>query len=262
MRQEIKNAFANNRFWIAILTMLLCFLGFSLPEWMVRCGQGDQMYMSAFGQSFAPIFFGGAMLMMPFCASIPHAASQVDEIRTNFLYEKGIRCNVNKYALYKMSAAVLSGAVAMGVASLLHSVIWNIVAGVYDPIAWPDTEVFFNETTIYYQLKDFPYAWPAYLHAAMGFAISGALWAMVGLSCAVWIPDTLLTITVPVILYYFWWYRLIGRVTGIRFPRPAALYNDGQTWADYWQALLFYAVLFVISYMIYWLGLKRRLRNV
>jgi len=262
MRQELRSAFGNARFWIAFAVMLLCFLGFSLPTWIARAGHGDRLYMSAFDQSFTTIFFGGAILLLPFIAILPHALSQVDEIRTGFLFVKAFRITTRKYAVIKISAVALSSAAAIGGASLLHSTLWNIVAGVYDPIARPFTEVVFAEGTVYHTLKDHPYAWTAYVHAAIGFALSGALWSVIGLAISVWIPDTLLTVTVPAMLYFIWRDSfLFFMYRRIPFPSMSALYNDGQYWWMYWQALIVHAILFAAAAGVYYAGLKRRLRH-
>jgi hypothetical protein len=261
MKQELRSAFAGSRFWIALAALLLCFLGFSLPEWIVRCGQGDRMYLSSFNQGFAPIFFGGAILLFPFLATLPHALSQVEEIRTGFLFTKAIRTSAMRYALVKIAAVALSGAAAMGLASLLHSAIWNIVAGVYDPIARPNIEVFFTEGTVYDTLKSTSYAWAAFVHAALGFALTGAVWAVVGLATAVWIPDILLTITVPVALYFFWTYQFAFYLLGVKLPDTSALYNDGQYWPAYFQAVAAYAAVFLVAAGVYYGGLQRRLRH-
>ena len=77
--------------------------------------------MSAFSQGFASVFFGGAILLFPFLATLPHAVSQVDEIRSGFLFARGIRSSIKRYAGIKIAAVALSGAVAMGLASLVHS---------------------------------------------------------------------------------------------------------------------------------------------
>lgn len=261
MKQELRNAFCNIRFWIALLAMTLCFFGFSLPEWFVRVSQGDQSYMDAVSQVFASIFFGGAILIFPFCAALPHATSQVEEIRTGFLYTKAIRTTTLRYACQKIVAVALSGAAVMGLACLVHIVVWHIVAGPYDPIARPQTEVAFTPGTVYYDLMRTPYAWQAFVHAVLGFAITGALWSVVGLATAVWIPDTLLTITVPVAIYFFWTYQFLFQLVGIMLPTPNALYNDGQYWWMYWQAVIAHVVVFLAAAVLYNAGLKRRLQH-
>jgi hypothetical protein len=185
----------------------------------------------------------------------------VEEIRTGFLFPKAIRTTALRYAAQKIAVVALSGAAVMGIASLLHSVLWNVVAGVYDPVARPDIEVFFTEGTVYDTLRAHPYAWTAYLHAALGFAVTGAIWSVVGLATAVWLPDIILTITVPVALYFFWTYQFSFYLFGIKLPDTSALYNDGQYWHDYLQAVAAYAVVFIAASLVCYRGMKRRLQH-
>lgn len=254
MRETFKNAFRNPLFWLAMASLLLCFLGFSLPMWIERCAQGDRQYMSAFSQGFSPIFFGGAILILPFAAAVANAPAQVTQIRTGFVLSEGLRGSVMKYSLTHYAATLATGAVAMGMASIFHSGLWNIVAGVYDA-SNPDIQVMFSPGTVYETLEQSPYAITAFLHAALGFALSGALWSAVALVIATWIPDTLLAVTIPVLLYYFWTYGLFGNA----IPPPNAIYNDGQTWAMYRQSVLTHLALFAALGIAYYVGVRRRL---
>lgn len=261
MRQELRSAFCNARFWIALVAMTICLFGFSLPEWLTRIAQGDRMYMDAVSLGFAPIFFGGAILLFPFCAALPYATSQVDDIRTGFMFTKGIRTTTVKYMRNKVIAVALSGAAVMGIACLIHSVTWNIVAGPYDPIANPDNEVVFSPGTVYATLMLSPYGWQAFVHAILGFAITGAVWSVVGLATSVWIPDNLLAITVPVALYFFWQYQLLYPMLGIRLPSLSGLYNDGQLWERYYAVVAVNLLIFATAAFVYYKGMKRRLQN-
>lgn len=261
MRQEMKNAFLNMRFWIALTAMTICFFGFSMPTWINRLADGDRMYMDGVSQGFSPIFFGGAILMLPFLAAMPYATSQVDEIRGGFLQTKAIRVTTLKYVITKIFPVALSGAAVMAGAMLIHSLFWIIVAGPYDPIARPDTEVFFSPDTVYDTLMQSPYAWKAFVHAIVGFAVTGAVWAVVGLATAAWIPDKILTITVPVAIYFFWSYQFLFYLFGIRLPSPSALYNDGQYWPMYYASVIAHIILFLGASFLYGKGIKRRLQN-
>jgi len=216
--------------------------------------------MDAVSQGFSPIFFGGAILLFPFIAVLPFATSQVDEIRTGFMFLKAVRTSVFRYSVIKIIAVALSGAAVMCLASLFHSSIWHIVAGPHDPVARPETEVFFSAGTIYDELIKTPYAWRAFLHAALGFAISGAVWSVVGLATAACIPDRLLTVTVSVVLYFFWMYHLPYHLLGVRLPLPSALYNDGYYWHEYFESILTHITIFLIASLVYYTGMKRRLQ--
>ena len=261
MKQELRCAFGNIRFWIALTAMTICFFGFSLPTWFIRVSQGDREFMDAVSQGFSPIFFGGAILLFPFIAALPFATSQVEEIRTGFMFIKALRTSVFRYSIIKIVAVALSGAAVMCLASLFHSIVWHIVAGPYDPVARPNTEVSFSAGTIYDELMKTPYAWRAFLHAALGFAITGAVWAVVGVAAAAWIPDTLLAITVPVALYFFWAYQFLFQLIGIKLPFPSALYNDGQYWYTYFESVITHIIVFLVASFTYYRGMKRRLQN-
>jgi hypothetical protein len=66
------------------------------------------MYLSSFNQGFAPIFFGGAILLFPFLAALPHALGQVEEIRTGFLFTKAMRSQATAIRMRDERAAMLS----------------------------------------------------------------------------------------------------------------------------------------------------------
>ncbi len=261
MRQELRNAFSTPRFWIALAAMITCLFGFSLPTWIIRVSQGDRLYMDGLNQGFSPIFFGGAILIFPFLAVLPYATSQVDEIRTGFIHTKGIRASTLKYALGKVIPVALSGAAVMGLAVLVHSIFWNIVAGPHDPIARPNTSVSMPAGTVYESLMQTPYAWKAFLHAIIGFTITGAVWSVVGLAIAAWLPDKILAISVPVALYFFGAYRLPYHLFGIKAPTPSALYNDGQYWHVYFTAVGLHVLVFCAASFLYYRGIRRRLKN-
>lgn len=99
MKEELKSAFFSWRFVLAFGFMLTCFLGYSVPTWVFSADWGDEFREGALQLSIGGIFFGGAMLLLPFCASVSHAISQVDEIRTSFLNWKIIRSSIRKYEI-------------------------------------------------------------------------------------------------------------------------------------------------------------------
>lgn len=258
MISELKFAFKRPQIYIGLLGMFICLLSSSLPIWLTRVAQGDKEFMSAMDLSFTPIFFGGTILLMPFCAAISYASTQADEIKTGFIFPRIIRGSLNRYAVTKIFVAALSGAFALGTACLLHMVFWHIVAGPYDIQARPEIEVFFTDGTIYSTLCSYPYAWPAFAHAIAGFALTGAFWSVVSLWIASIIPDTQLVVTIPVVVYYLWKSNFTGYAFGFELPDFTGFYNDGVTWLQYGYALGFHALLFILIVWLYHKSLKRR----
>ncbi len=261
MKEELKSAFVSWRFALAFAVMLTCFLGYSLPSWIFSADWGDEFREGALQLSVGGIFFGGAMLLLPFCASVPHATSQVDEIRTSYLNWKVIRSSVGHYAACKVTATMLSAAAATGMAFAVHALVWNNIAYPYDLAAHPYQEVPFGPSCIYAQWTDVCYALPIYVWMAGGIALCAAVWSVTALAVSVWVPDKLLTITIPVCLCELWSCRIFYHLFGLNVPHPAALYNDALTANEARRSLCMYGLLLIASLIVYLLGLRRRVQH-
>ena len=97
-----------------------------------------------------------------------------------------------------------------------------------------------------------------YVEMTLGIAFSAAMWAIVALAVAVWIPDRLLTISVPACIYYLWHLQLPYYLFGVRAPHPGTLYNDALTLESAIQCLCAYVIVFTVSLFVYLGGLRRR----
>lgn len=241
--------------------MLTCFLGYSLPSWIFSADWGDEFREGALQLSVGGIFFGSGMLLLPFCAGVPHAVGQVDEIRTSFLAWKMLRGSVKRYAANKIAASMLSAAAAASLAFALHALVWNFVANPYDLAAHPYQEIPFSPACVYAGWTGIFYAFPIYLSMTLGIAFCAAIWSVAALAVSVWIPDKLLAMIVPVCVYHLWSCRVFYHLFGIDVPHPGALYNDALTVERIGQSLVAYAILFVISALAYVTGLKRRAQD-
>ena len=157
---------------------------------------------------------------------------------------------------------MLSAAVATSMAFALHALVWNFIAYPYDLVAHPYQEIPFNANCIYSNWTDIFYGFPIYLSMTLGIAFCAAIWSVTALAVSVWVPDKLLTIIIPVCIYHLWSCRIFYHLFGINTPHPGALYNDALTVQRVWQSLVMYGILFIISLLVYVLGLKRRTQNV
>ena len=261
MKEELKSAFLNARFLLAFLLILSCFLGYSLPTWFALLDGGEEFREGALQLSVGGIFYGGAMLLLPFYAGTPHVPSQVDEIRTSFLSWKVFRSSVGRYARNKIIATMASSAAAAGLAFALHALAWNFIAFPYDVVAHPYQEIPFGSRCIFSAWADICYALPIYIWITVGIAFCASIWAVTGLAIAVWLPDKLLSIVIPVCIYNLWQHRIFYYVFGVRLPQPGALYNDALTVDWVWQSLVLYTLLFGVSVTAYVRGLRRRAQN-
>ena len=236
--------------------MLICLFGMSIPEWVISVDWGDEFRQSALQQSIIGIFFGGVMLLLPFCACVPYATHQVEEIRTSVMHWKLIRGSVRRYATEKIIATALSGGTVVAMAFVIHAMIWNFIAYPCDIIAHPYHEIGFSPTSVYAAWYSTFYGLPMYLSMAIGIFICGAVWATVALAISVWVPDKLLTITIPACLYYLLSASIFRQLFGWNLPHPATLYNDALTWHDAALSLIEYCVILLIACVAYTVGLK------
>ena len=257
LKQELRQTFSRALPWLCMLAFIACLEGSALPIWIIRCQQGDRELMSAMFMTFTPVFFGGTMLLVPLCAAAGYGAVHAEELRTRFFLFEMLRTSEKKYVLIKAMSAMLTGALVLGGGFLLHTVLWHIVAGPYDVAARPDVAVDFVTGTVYDAYIQTPYAVMVYVHAIIGFAITGALWAMVAMTLLVWNKDPQLSVALTLVIYFLMRNRFIDLVLGIHMPDYTGLYNDGQLWADYFKALVFHLVMMIVLTVIYGRGVRR-----
>ena len=262
MREEIKSVFLQPRFWISVFFMMLCLFAFSIPSRLADQASGlisAEYYPSALQYAMSGLYFGGFMLLLPFCAACAYAGSQATEITTSFMYWKAIRGSIKKYCMQKVAAVSLGGGLSLSLGFILHAAFWNVIALPVNPAKY-DAHILPFDGLLYDGMYRVLGGMPIYGYLALAICISGALWAMIGLATAVWIPDQLIVITAPVAINYFWSYGLFQILFGLDLTAPSQLYNDGLTLNTLTQALVTHAAFFLIAVLVYYAGMKRRLR--
>lgn len=259
MKIEIRDSLTNKRFTIATLFMFLCLCGYSIESWIESTGWGREYQPSALQQSVGGIFFGGFMLLLPFCATFSCVLLQVDEIRSHIYYYRAIRTNIRTYIVIKAVSSMVISALTVMCAFLVHAALWNMIALPCDPYTYPYHEIgFFGLYGDWYKTA---YGLPMYIEIAFGMGFCASTWSIVGLATAVWIPDPLIVITVPTIINYFLSYDVFYYFFGWILPHPADLYNDGLTADRLFQAVLLNCAIIFIAFIVYYKGMKRRLQH-
>lgn len=258
MKEELKRAFRSRYFLFSFALMFLCFSGYSVPGWFCALELEEGYRESALQLSIGSIFFGSVMMFMPFCAAVSHSVSQVEELNSGVMRWRVLRGSVNRYACVKMASSALSAACSTALAFAIHAVIWNIIAIPVDPVHYPGHEIGFSDACVFSRWYLICYGLPIYVEMTFGIAFSAAIWAIVALAVAVWIPDRLLTVSIPACIYYIWHLQLPYYLFGVRVPHPGTLYNDMLTLEGALQCILAYMIVFAISLFIYLAGLRRR----
>lgn len=259
MRREIRRGFTSPWFFLSTIVFFLCLQGFALPNYIYGCINEPLEYReSALALTLGGIFFGGVLLLLPFCAPMAHAVSQVDDLRSGMMQWSVLRGGIMRYALGKMTASFLAACISAFLAFALHALLWNVLAAPYDPIIFPNHEIGFWKESFFFEWSTILNGLPIILDVCLGLGFTAGVWAIVALATAMWVPDKLLAVTIPACIYKLWGSGLSYYLFGVHFPGPATLFNDSQTLTRVLEALAAYGVLLVASGIIYYAGLKRR----
>ena len=135
---------------------------------------------------------------------------------------------------------------------------WNIIAKPCDVNIYDYLVIDFADSCIYNSWQYILCGLPIYIWMTLMIAFSGGIWAIVGVTTAVYVRDKLMVLVIPSCIYYLWMSGLPHAVFGRTFPFPASLYNDSLTWALAGKAFLVYAVLAGVSVFLY----IRKLREI
>lgn len=259
MKSELKRGFSSPEFWRMILVLFLCFQGYAVPSYISDCiNESIELRQSALSLTLGGVFFGGLILLLPFCSAMVYAGNQVDDIRSDFFYFSILRSSIKRYAVDKLITAFVCGFLAAVCAFLLHAALWHILSLPYDPIRYPKHEIGFWKDSFFYSWQYVHNGWPIVLCIALGMGIAAGVWSVVSLAVAVWIPDKMLVSIIPACLFKLWNMQISLYLVNIRFPGLDTIFNDAQTINEDLSCLLAYGIIFVIAATIYYIGVRRR----
>ena len=136
----------SRNYWMAFAISFLTLLGYSLSLLAERHQRGRGMEIPR--KRAEPIrrqyFLQRLHAVFPFCASVAHATSQVDELRSGMARWRVMRSSVARYVSVKAAASMLAAALATTSAFALHAVIWNGIALPCDPAAYAVHTIYFR----------------------------------------------------------------------------------------------------------------------
>ena len=260
MKEELKRALSSPQAWVAFSVSFLTLLGYSLAYWIgcIIVGEWIEFRESALQLSVGGIFFGGFMLLLPFCAALAHSTSQVDDMIFGMMQWEVIRSSIAEYVICKVKVCMCVSSLVTSSAFILHAILWNIIAVPVDPASYPNHVIHFSENCVFYGWYTVYYGLPVYIEMTMGIAFTASVWSVVALAVSVWVPDKLLTVAIPSFIYYLWNADVLFYFTGIKSPHPAILFNDGLTIQKAIVSIVSYLIVFFISFVSYYVGCQRR----
>lgn len=110
MLEELKKAFRARQFWVSFGTFFVVMLGYSLASWLgsISAGEYIEYRESALHMALGGVYFGGFMLMFPFCVAFCYATGQVDEMRSGMMQWRAFRSSIGAYVKLKIGAGIRS----------------------------------------------------------------------------------------------------------------------------------------------------------
>lgn len=247
--------------YVAFTLMFVSFIGMALPEWIISRDWGAIGQPSALQLTLEPIYFGGVMLMFPFAACTVFAPLQVEELQSGFIWERAVRTSMLKYGLQQILRNFVYSMVCFSAAFLAHALLFHLIALPSMPEVYEAHEIPYAPDCIYAGWISVWHGLPIILWVALMIGFSASVWATLGLAVSAWIPDRLLTISIPTFIYYIVSSQSFFRFTGNQLPHPADLYNDALTADMAVRSLGYNLVLFLLFAGIYLLGIRRRLQR-
>lgn len=248
-------------FLVAFALMFISFVSMAFPEWLISRDWGAIGQPSALQLTLEPIYFGGVMLMFPFAACTVFAPLQVEELQSGFIWERCIRSSRLRYGLNQLVHNFVLSMVCFSLAFLAHALLFHLIALPSAPEVYDSHEIPYAPDCIYSAWFPVLHGLPIILWIAVMIGLTAGVWATLGLAISAWVPDRLLTISIPTFIYYVISSQSFFRFTGRLLPHPADLYNDALTWPMVWHSLIYNLVLLVLFSSIYLTGIRRRLQK-
>lgn len=263
MFNEWKRAFLNPKLFISAAIIFMSSLLFSLPTMLeLPSLYTDPIYYpSAMYFALDSVYFGGFILLVPLCASLVHVDKQVDEVQWRYILWQVQRSGIKKYCFTKVAVTCLSGAAGVILGYGLYVTLCNILYLPSNPDIF-ETHFLYYEGTIYENMYKIAGGLPMYGYVMLAMSIACMMWAIIGLAAAVWIPDKLVAVTIPLCIHYMWTYGIRSVPSWQNtIPSPSQLFNDGLTLSTMGRTLIVYFGVMLVALFVYMMGVKRRVKN-
>ncbi len=250
-------------FFLGIMLTLIALVVMEVPEMLLclRIYEDPMYYPSALQFTLDPVYFGGFILMLPLAAAVPYTGRFVSQVQTgNWCYAM-IRSGQREYIRRELCTAFLQGGGSVAVGFSFYAILCNLLFIPSNPQVY-QAHVLPFEDTIYEQMYQIIGGLPMYVFVTAMIFVCGGCWALTAMTTAAWLPDTLVAITSPLMIYYIWLWGGIRYIDWLPFTiGPTDLFNDGLTLQKLLGNLAQYAVLGCCCILLFRAGVGRRIRN-
>lgn len=248
---------------LGIILTLIALVVIEIPEMLLSHEMYDDpiYYSSALQFALEPIYYGGFILMVPLAAAIPYTSRFVNQVQCGNCYYAMIRSGRRRYICRELFRAFVQGGGSVACGFVIYAVLCNLFFTPSNPQVY-EAHMLPFDGTIYEQMYQTVGGLPMYTFITSMIFLSAGCWALVAMTAAAWMPDSLIAITSPLIIYYIWLWSGIRSVTWLPFSvGPTQLFNDGLTLPVLLENLVQYTVLAICCILLFRAGIGRRIRN-
>lgn len=260
---NVRGNFEKHNCVLGIILTLIALIVMEIPEMLLNMEiyEDPIYYSSALQFALEPIYYGGFILMVPLASAIPYTNRFVAQVQTGNIYYAIIRSGQKQYIKKELAMAFLHGGGCVALGFVIYAVFCNLFFIPSNPQVY-ESHILPFDNTLYEQMYQVAGGLPMYGYITAMIFLSAGCWALVAITTAIWLPDFLIAVTSPLIIYYIWLWSGIRTVKWLPLSiGPTQAFNDGLTLPVLLGSLAQYAVLMSCCILLFRFGVKRRCRN-
>ena len=247
---SIRRALGGRGFFTGVLAVVaIIFL--SKIDRLVTALSSGTMLMQGFHSSFImeALSSDAMTLALPVLAALPYAASFIEDIQSGFIKAYAPRTSLRGYLTGKIYACALSGGLlfAVGIAIAYAAAMLLLAPG---------------EQMAYFEAEATPYA-AQLMRRLLFFFLSGALWALVGMTASTLMSSRYMAYAAPFIIYYVLIILCERYLYSVFVIYPKEWLNPTRAWVlgDAGAALVLLLMITAVS-LLFYIAAGRRIESM
>lgn len=185
---DVKRAFVSLKFLMAIVLMIII-LFFAMLEGIAL--DTNVLYV------FSIVMYGMPSMIVLVCAAIPYADSFCEDVEKRYIFQIAIRGGIKNYVSVRVLSIFLSAMVTTSLGLFLYVLILHL------RLEWVDMEEVAIQADGYSYLLKRGWYWAYYLSYGIRYGTLAGLLSLWSSCLSLYLPNRMLTLAAPMIIYYF-----------------------------------------------------------
>lgn len=258
-KAECSRFFFSRRFWLTVFGVAAAlFFSIVTEPNFPRSMEWETVY-----DYFTAVFFGMPLTASLMLCSIPYGLSFCDDIEYRYIYAISSRQSTGRFLLRRLLAIFLSSWLVMVIAMMACALILHIW------VPWCDvTDLEYIENVAecggFYDMLMKKEGSLFFLVLSMEFAMLPGILSVLAAGISIAVPDRLLTLSIPFLVVYMTLDLSVMKgmnFLNIRLYYDVMSYDTDKDYLVLCQGILLTAAIFLITYIVSYFLLKRRIEN-